>query len=145
MGSRLCVTGAAVAVAGTEAVGAADEVVPEPWAQPLSAPAARATAATRARRDRILERIGTCGLNRNPGSGGRPDVPFVWLLLLVLAVARAVYGVVSLRRSQLQQLLDVTEVPAINRGARIRTGDLRHPKAARYQAAPRPVGAFESI
>ena len=26
----------------------------------------------------------------------------------------------------------------INRGARIRTGDLRHPKAARYQAAPRP-------
>jgi hypothetical protein len=26
-----------------------------------------------------------------------------------------------------------------HRGARIRTGDLRHPKAARYQAAPRPV------
>ena len=26
-----------------------------------------------------------------------------------------------------------------NRGARIRTGDLGHPKAARYQAAPRPV------
>ena len=26
----------------------------------------------------------------------------------------------------------------VNRGARIRTGDLRHPKAARYQAAPRP-------
>ncbi len=25
-----------------------------------------------------------------------------------------------------------------HRGARIRTGDLRHPKAARYQAAPRP-------
>jgi hypothetical protein len=27
-----------------------------------------------------------------------------------------------------------------NRGARIRTGDLGHPKAARYQAAPRPDG-----
>src|SRR4029077_8888874 len=29
-----------------------------------------------------------------------------------------------------------------NRGARIRTGDLGHPKAARYQAAPRPAMAI---
>src|SRR5262245_4023970 len=32
-----------------------------------------------------------------------------------------------------------------NRGARIRTGDLRHPKAARYQAAPRPAQNAKSI
>ena len=30
------------------------------------------------------------------------------------------------------------QAPNFNRGARIRTGDLGHPKAARYQAAPRP-------